>query len=160
MVSLLSLSSLWSQFSHRSHSNEAYIPGWNNSIWGALLKISESANNKVQTPYQSLQTFPLSSLRLCFQTSFLILFPGPLCSSYENFLSLEYSEWVKLLSRVRHFAAPWTVAYRPWDFPGKNTGVGCHFLLRGIFPTQGSNPGLLHCRQTLYRLSHQGSPWI
>ena len=35
-------------------------------------------------------------------------------------------------------------------------GVGCHFLLQGIFPTQESNPGLLHCRQTLYRLSHQG----
>ena len=31
---------------------------------------------------------------------------------------------------------------RPWDFPGKGTGVGCHFLLQGIFPTQGSNPGL------------------
>ena len=45
----------------------------------------------------------------------------------------------------------------PWDFPGKNTGVGCHFLLQGIFPTQGSNPGLLHCRQTLYPLGHQGS---
>ena len=38
-----------------------------------------------------------------------------------------------------------------------NTGVGCHFLLQGIFLTQGSNPGLLHCRQTLYRLSRQGS---
>ena len=37
----------------------------------------------------------------------------------------------------------------PWDSPGKNTGVGCHFLLQGIFPTQGSNPGLLHSRQTL-----------
>ena len=46
---------------------------------------------------------------------------------------------------------------RPWDSPGKNTGVGCHCLLQGIFPTQGSNPGLLHCRQTLYPLSHQGS---
>ena len=46
----------------------------------------------------------------------------------------------------------------PWDFPGKNTGVGCHFLLHGIFPTQGSNPGLSHCRQILYRLSHQVSP--
>ena len=45
-----------------------------------------------------------------------------------------------------------------WDFPAKNTGVGCHFLLRGIFPTQGSNLGLPHCRQTLYCLSHQGSP--
>ena len=39
----------------------------------------------------------------------------------------------------------------PWrHFPGKNTGVGCHFLLQGIFLTQGSNPGLLHCRQILY----------
>ena len=38
----------------------------------------------------------------------------------------------------------------PWDSPGKNTGVGCHFLLQGIFPTQGLSPGLLHCRQILY----------
>ena len=48
----------------------------------------------------------------------------------------------------------------PWDFPGKNTGVGCHFLLQGIFPTQGWNPGLSHCRQTFYPLSHQGSPLV
>ena len=44
----------------------------------------------------------------------------------------------------------------PWDFLGKRPGVGCHFLLQRIFPTQGSNPGLLHCRQTLYHLSQQG----
>ena len=44
------------------------------------------------------------------------------------------------------------------DSPDKNTGVGCHALLQGIFPTQGLNPGLLHCRQILYHLSHQGSP--
>ena len=45
----------------------------------------------------------------------------------------------------------------PWDFPGKDTGRGCHFLLQGTFPTQGSNLGLLHCRQILYlyRLSHR-----
>ena len=48
----------------------------------------------------------------------------------------------------------------PWDSPGKNTGVGCHFLLQGIFPTQGSNLGLLLCRQILYLLSHQGNPFI
>ena len=48
----------------------------------------------------------------------------------------------------------------PWDFPGKNTGEGCHFLLQGIFPTQGWNLGLSHCRQTLYHLSHQGSLWV
>ena len=44
------------------------------------------------------------------------------------------------------------------DSPGKNTGVGFHVLLQGIFPTQGSNLGLLHCRQILYHPSHQGSP--
>ena len=44
------------------------------------------------------------------------------------------------------------------DSPGKNTGVGCHTLLKGIFPTQGLNPGLPHCRQILYQLSSQGSP--
>ena len=41
----------------------------------------------------------------------------------------------------------------PWDSPGKNTGVGCHALLQGIFPTQGSNLHLLHCRWTFYHLS-------
>ena len=45
----------------------------------------------------------------------------------------------------------------PWNSPGKNTGVGCHALLRGIFPTQALKPGLPHCRWILYHLSHQGS---
>ena len=44
------------------------------------------------------------------------------------------------------------------DSPGKNTGVGCHTLLQGIFPIQGSNPGCPHCRHILYHLSHQGRP--
>ena len=52
-----------------------------------------------------------------------------------------------------------TMLLCPWNSPGRNTGVGCHFLLQGIFPTQGSNLGLLHCRQILYYLSHKGSPW-
>ena len=46
------------------------------------------------------------------------------------------------------------------DCPGKNTGVSCHALLQGIFPTQGLILGLPHCRQILYHLSHQGSPRI
>ena len=46
----------------------------------------------------------------------------------------------------------------PWDSPGKDTGVGCHFLLQGIFLTQESNLSLLHCRQILYHLSLQGNP--
>ena len=46
----------------------------------------------------------------------------------------------------------------PWNSPGKNTRVGWHFLLQGIFLTQGWNPGLPLCRQILYHLSHPGSP--
>ena len=68
---------------------------------------------------------------------------------------------VKSLSCVRLFATPWAVACTrllcPWDFLGKSTGVGCHFPLQGIFPTQRSNPGLPDCRQMLYHLSHQ---WV
>ncbi len=109
---------------------------------------------------------------------------------------------VKLLSRVRLFATPWTVAHQaplsmgfsrqeywsglpfptPGDLPNpgikpgspawladplpaepqgkpKNTGVGSLSLLQHIFPTQELNWGLLHCRRTLHRLSHQGRPY-
>ena len=54
----------------------------------------------------------------------------------------------------------WLFAYSQWDSPGQNTGVGSLSLLQGIFPTQGSNWGLPHCRWILYQLSHQGSPRI
>ena len=47
-----------------------------------------------------------------------------------------------------------------WNSPGKNTGVGSHVLLQGIFLTQGSNPGLPHCRHILYHPRHQGNPSI
>ena len=51
--------------------------------------------------------------------------------------------------------------YSPWKSLGQNTGVGSLSLLQGIFPTQGSNPGLPHCRQILYQLSHKGSiGWV
>ena len=50
--------------------------------------------------------------------------------------------------------------YSPWNSPGQNTGVGSLSHLQGIFPTQGLNPGLLHCRWILYQLSHKGSPRI
>ena len=67
-----------------------------------------------------------------------------------------YEKWSRSVvsnSPQPHGLQP-TRLLHPWDFPGKSTGVGCHFLLQGIFPIQGLNPGLLHCRQTLYRLSH------
>ena len=48
--------------------------------------------------------------------------------------------------------------YSPWDSPGQDTGVGSHSFLQGIFPAQGLNPGLPHCRWILYQLNHAGSP--
>ena len=83
-----------------------------------------------------------------------------------------------MLSRVWLFVTPWTIAHQAplsmefsrqeyWssimcmEKKKKNTGVGCHFLLQGIFPTQGLNPGLLHllhCRADSLPLTHPGSP--
>ena len=59
--------------------------------------------------------------------------------------------------RLREYSLPGFSVLR--DSPGENTGVRCHALLQGLFPTQGLNPGLPHCRWILYCLSHQGSPW-
>ena len=50
--------------------------------------------------------------------------------------------------------------HSPWNSPGQNSGVGSLSLLQGIFPTQGSKPGLPHCRWILYQLNHKGSPRI
>ena len=60
-------------------------------------------------------------------------------------------------SVVKNFLQPYGL-YSPWNSPGQNTRMGSLSLLQGIFPTQGSNSGLLHCRQILYQLSHKESP--
>ena len=94
--------------------------------------------------------------------------PHLLCLLHWQADSLQVVPWgkpstmhkVKSFSRVWLFATPCTIvcqALSPWDFPGKNTGVGCHFLLQGNFLTQGLKPGLLHYRQTLNQLHGGGS---
>ena len=71
------------------------------------------------------------------------------------------SSWPRDWTWVSHIAGRFLTIWGArkalfhWDSPGKNNGVGCHVLLRRIFPTQGLNPGLLHCRQILYQLSHR-----
>ena len=65
---------------------------------------------------------------------------------------------LKSLRHVQLFATHGL--YSSWNSPGQNTGVGSLSFLQGIFPTQGLNPGLTHCRQILYQLSHKGSPRI
>ena len=77
----------------------------------------------------------------------------------------QYLEGICVLSAVQ--SARLSVAFSslrlhglhsPWNSPGQNTGVGSLSLLQGIFPTQGSNPGLRHCRRILFQLSHRESP--
>ena len=69
-----------------------------------------------------------------------------------------YRKWKwKLLSHVR-LCDRMDWLYRQWNSPGQNPGEGNLSLLQGIFPTQGLNPGLLHCRKILYQLSHEGKP--
>ena len=70
--------------------------------------------------------------------------------------SLESSKSSESHSVMSHSLWPHGL-YSPWNSPGQNTGVGNLSLLQGIFPTQGLSPGLLHCRQILYQLSHKGS---
>ena len=76
-------------------------------------------------------------------------------------LSLSHSQkcpkWSESCSVVSNFLWPHGL-YSPWSYLGQNIEVGSLSLLQGIFPTQGSNPGLPHCRQILNQLSHNGSP--
>ena len=74
---------------------------------------------------------------------------------------LNYVSLCLVAQSCQIFSTPWTITCQAplvhGDSPGKNSGVGCHALLQGIFPTQGSNPGLPHYRWILYHLSYQGS---
>ena len=73
---------------------------------------------------------------------------------------IRVSEWVSESRSVVSDSLWPHGLHRPWNSPGQNTGMGSLFLLQGIFPTQGSNSGLPHCRRILYHLSHKGSPRI
>ena len=97
----------------------------------------------------SIESVVLSNrLILCHPLLFLpSMFPSTRVFSNESVLRIR---WPKLGS--------FSFSISPGkNFPGKSIGVGYHFLLQGIFLTQESNPGLSHCRQMLYPLSHQGS---
>ena len=98
--------------------------------------------------------------------TFAFLFLVLIFSLYFNFCRFTYNVsccgllWLvgEICSVVSNSLQPHRL-YSPWNSPGQNTGVGSHSLLEGIFPTQGSNPGLPHCRWILYQLSHNGSLW-
>ena len=76
-----------------------------------------------------------------------------------SYIHIMWVKWSESCSVVSNSLRPRGL-YSPWTPPGQNTEVGSLSLLQGIFPTQGSNPGLSYCRQILYQLSHKGSPQI
>ena len=92
----------------------------------------------------SLTFFFLMNLRILFITQIL------LCA-----VPCLVTQWYLTLCDPYDCSLPGSFIHG--DSPGKNTGLGCYALLWQIFPTQGWNSGLLHCRQILYHLSHQGS---
>ena len=87
-------------------------------------------------------------LKYCLCIFFINLY-----TKFYDYIEIEISRSVVSDSLRPHGLQP-TRLLCPWDSPGNSTGVDCHSLLQGIFPTPGSNPGLPHCRQLLYCLSH------
>ena len=118
---------------------------WDTSQWAARVDVI----SPVHMPPPSLCSFHYS-VQFCS----LLCEGGRSCDLWSN---TGPPHTCYLLSHVQ-LCDPMDCNLCPWDSLGKNTGVGCHCLLQGIFPSQGLNLGLPHCRQILYRLSHQGSP--
>ena len=107
-------------------------------------------------PIYFLQSILLYILYITLFYYPIYLWPTPMYYKLQKDTSFVLFFLCLMLSHdsLRPHGAPWPAKpFGPWDFPGKNTGVCCCFLLQGIFPTQGSNPDLLHCRQILYGLS-------
>ena len=98
-------------------------------------------------------------LKFCKKISKVLLTNAlelPLCSPYES--ESEVTQLCPTLYDHMDCSLTWLLC--PWDFPGKSNGVGCCFLLQGIFPTQGLNPGLLYCGLTLLPAEPQGKPTL
>ena len=130
----------------------------------------------------SIMCYNANGFLCIYRSHLLILFWNSLCELKTGFLSVKAADmllifglnaiitslgfvvlvWelvsvscsVVLDSLQPHGLQPIRV-FCPWDFPGKDPGVGCYFLLQMIFPTQGSNLDLLHCRQILHHLSYE-----
>ena len=112
-------------------------------------------------PYIHFSNPPTNISMLCCHISihmnFQILRGEKTCANEDAVLCLVAQSY-RTLCNPMDCSPPGSFAHG--DSPGKNTGVGCHAILWGIFLTQGSNSGLPHCSQILYNLSHQGSPRI
>ena len=94
----------------------------------------------------------------CLLTDCLLLLCVQVIKHYESESEVALSQLCLTLCDPMDCSLPGSSVHG--TFSGKSTGVGCHFLLKGIFPTHGSNPGLPHWKKILYQLSHKGSQRI
>ena len=94
----------------------------------------------------------------CLRDVFKLLWNGidTICFKSVSCFNLKKKKSNACESESRSVVSDSLQPHSPWDSPGQNTGVGGLSLLQGIFPTQGSNPGLRNCRRILYQLSHKG----
>ena len=118
-------------------------------LWGFSLGQHKSTNAKLE---KVDVINPQNIIQLCF---------GQRVVGYSVWFKKQEGmrgvKWSKSHSVVSNSLWPYG-RYSPWNSPGQNPGMGSPSLLQEIFPTQGSNPGLPHCRKILYQLSHEGSP--
>ena len=106
-------------------------------------------------PVKAILLIPFPATRT--RAILIITFDLPLFCAWYVYVCMYMCIYIyKVVSGT--FETPWTI-YSAWNSPGQKTGMGSLSLLQEIFPTQGSNLDLLHCRQILYQLSYQGSPF-
>ena len=146
--------------------------GWDGDPWPSPVQLHELyMHSRVDTSADCTCCVVIDSAANIWPESLEVLFLELLMSTHftEKTISTSRCTFSMFLFGLRLVAkscpivaAPWTVAPPGspvhGDSPGENSGVGCHFLLPGIVPTRESSPRLLHCRQSLYRQSYEGSP--
>ena len=151
---------LWCLFSFSVHENPEMDFTWNGLYFPAILRC-------FLHPFVLTLSLNISYL-LCLQTSWLMTW---LLDSLRKESEKQFYRLPRHLSTVLCCSVMsdslwccelWsTKLFCPWNYPGKNTGVGCHFLLQGIFLTQGSNPcllGFLHWQADSFRTESPGKP--
>ena len=133
---------------------------WSSCSWKREVHVKMQRHDRAPQEWQEI--LYQNSVQLIYPETWgsaLILLPHPPYLSRHQLPSLfdtTFKVKVKVTQSCLTLSIPWTI-YSPWNSPGQNTGVGSLSLLQRISPNQGLNPGLPHCRQILYQLSHQVS---
>ena len=131
-----------------------------------LSAVLSGSHSSLPSEWEVLGLSPSSSLisgspAMCGHSSWSDTLRHGSFNLYCESVKVLVTQWCPTLCNPMYSLSGFARLLCPQNSPSKNTGVGSLSLLQGTFPTQGSNPGLLQCRQILYHLSHQGNQnWI